>query len=132
MGYILSKIVKSIVKIKSDLACVVDDKLLEISLFRSEHLFTLFSSKCKYSISKTSFDEFIKLIYIEKNAHLFKGMVKMSLPKNVNSWKKSDLITAFNALDISTKGDNGKDLLVQALKQKILNYLEQNEADLSF
>ena len=55
----------------------------------------------------------------------------MSLPKNVNSWKKSDLITAFNALDISSKGDNGKDLLVQALKQKILTHLEQNEADKS-
>ena len=122
---------RSLQKMKGDLACVVNNESLASSSILPEHLFTIFSSKCKYSLSYPFFQKFVKLLYIEKNASLFKGMVQLPLPKNIRTWKKVDLITAFSILDIPTVGENDKDLLVPELKVKITSHLNVNPSEKS-
>ena len=120
---------RSLVKMKDDLACLVNNESLEASNFAADHLFTLLSSKVKFSLAKSAFKQFIQLIYIEKNTQIFKGIVQTTLPKNVKKWGKADLILAFNTLNISTKGEDGKELLVPALKDKFSSHLDVNKSD---
>ena len=59
------------------------------------------------------FKEFIKLLYIEKNATLFKGL----LTKNVQAWRKADLTDVFNFLGIASTDEQGKSLTVKVMKR---------------
>ena len=120
---------KSLVKTNEDLACLVNEESFETSKFAADHLFTLISSKIKYSISQSTFLQFIQLLYIKKNTQIFKGLVQTNLPKNVKKWVKNDLISAFESLNISTKGEDGKELLVPALRDKLSSHLDLNLVD---
>ena len=76
-----------------------------------------------------SFKEFIKLIYIEKKLNLFKGVLQSPLPKNIQTWKKSELTAAFDLIEISKTEEGGKLMTVPKMKAKLLNHLELNLLD---
>ena len=83
----------------TNLACRIDQNDSDELNFSIDHLFTLFASKCIFSISKQAFDEFIKLLYIQKNLVHFKDKLCLPLPKNIQLWKKDELIAAFDLLN---------------------------------
>ena len=83
---------KALQKLDSDLAFVLTPDSFDASNAVVEHWPFLMQSECAFSLAVDSFDEFIKLLYIEKNASLFKDVLKLPLPKNVQSWKKADLL----------------------------------------
>ena len=120
---------KALGSLDEDLACKIADDCLASNPFLSAHLFSLFASKCPFSISYGSFQKFVKLIYIFKNASLFKGLVKLPMSKNILKWKKNDLISAYQLLNLDWKDSNGKDLLVTALRSSLVSHLIANPTD---
>ena len=82
-----------------------------------------------FSLAADSFKEFIKLLYIEKNATLFKGVLKLPLPKNVQAWRKAVLMDVFNFLGIASTDEQGKSLTVKVMKSFLLTHLETNQFD---
>ena len=121
---------KSLKMMTKDLACRIDQNDSDELNFSTDHLFTLFASKCIFSISKQAFDEFIKLLYIQKNLVHFKDKLCLPLPKNIQLWKKDELIAAFDLLNINRKTmENGKPMSVLSMKKKLLSHTESNVFD---
>ena len=112
-----------------DLACLICQDTLDASQLLPEHLFTLFSSKCRFSVSNGAFQEFIKLLYIEKNIKLFRDELELPLPSNIKKWKKFELENAFNFLSVEKTCANGKSLTVPKMKDKLLLYFVENPSE---
>ena len=51
------------------------------------------------------------------------------MSKNIVKWKKNDLISAYQLLNLDWKDSNGKDLLVKALRSSLVAHLVANPAD---
>ena len=116
-------------KMGKDLAYIIDqDNNAQIHSC-PDHLNFSLESECYYSISLPSFKEFITLLYIERNLNLFKGVLQSPLPKNIQTWKKSELTAAFDFLDISKTEEGGKLMTIPKMKAKLLNQLELNLQD---
>jgi hypothetical protein len=128
-GMSCETVYKSLQKMENDLACIIDQDNHDQSQFSPDHLTTLLASKCKFSLSKPSFQQFIKLIYVEKNLIYFKGVLQSPLPTNIQTWKKFELTAAFDLLDISKTMENGKLMTVPMMKDKLLIHLNLNVLD---
>ena len=128
-GMSCETVYKALKKMVTDLACSIEKNNIDASHFLPDHLFTLYSSKCTFSISKEAFHEFIKVLYIEKNAILFKDILQLPFPKNIHTWKKGDLINAFDFLKIDKMNDKGKPMTVQKMKEKLLGYTAANASE---
>ena len=114
---------------KNELACLIGQDNQDQPHFSADHLFSLYASKCTFSISKVAFNEYIKLLYVEKNVIYFKEVLQLPLPKNINTWKKCELIEAFEFIDLSMTLENGKPMTVPMMKEKLFSHILSNSAD---
>jgi len=80
-------------------------------------------------LATDAFKEFVKLIYIEKNITLFKNIVQLPLPKNIQCWIKTDLVGVYDFLELSKVDEKGKSLTVKAMKSRLVNHLATNQFD---
>ena len=94
-----------------------------------DHWPFLVASGCDFSLSNIAFKEFIKLLYIEKNLSLFKNVLQLPLPENIQKWKKSDLISVYKFLGVSVTNKQGKQLTIPNLKQNLINHLGKSGGD---
>ena len=78
-------------------------------------------------MSKVSFKEFIKLLYVEKNLIYFRDVLQSPFPKNVQTWKMNELTIAFDLLNISKLTEDGKQMTVPMMKSKLLTNLNINQ-----
>ena len=120
---------KALQNLNQDLAYKIDENKFSPSCTIPDHWTHLVESKCPFSLSYVAFKEFSKLIYINKHINLFKNVLQLPMPKNIQVWRKSDLLKVHDYLNISSNDKCGKLLSLAMLRENLKTHLENNSSD---